>query len=89
MSTPETDKPRVQLEKMTPPSSQIQKKQLQPNPDTQNLELLKQTVAQLEGGNGTPSTEIGNATSSIDGDETSQEIVASKNTLQSYESTFQ
>lgn len=34
MSTPETDKPRVQLEKMTPPSNQIHKKQLKPNPDT-------------------------------------------------------
>ena len=49
-STPESEKPKVQLEKIAqPPSTQMPQKQLKTNPDVEHLEMLKQTVAQLAG----------------------------------------
>ena len=89
MSTPETDKPRVQLEKMTPPTNQVHKKQLQTNKDTQHLEMLKQAVAHLEKEPGNSTSDIGNVAAKSERDEALNELAASKNILQSYESTFQ
>lgn len=56
-STPESEKPKVQLEKIVQPSSTQIPKQLQPNPDVEHLEMLKQTVAHLENEPQTNSTE--------------------------------
>lgn len=51
--------------------------------------MLKQTVAHLENEPGNSTSEIGNVAAKTEKGEASSELAASKNILQSYESTFQ